>query len=161
MNQFLCLSKHEGKPTPGSRAFWHFVLALFVSCLSWALTPAFASSGVLQLAQANPHYFVLHGRPTVLVGSSEHYGAVFNADFDYVRYLDELQAHGLNNTRVFAGTYREVPSSFGITENTLAPRPNRYACPWSRGPTPGSRTGACAGWWSASPTRGCRPLTPP
>jgi hypothetical protein len=91
----------------------------------------------LALHPANPHYFLFRGKPTVLITSGEHYGAVLNLDFDYVRYLDELQAHGLNHTRTFAGTYREVPGSFKITDNTLAPGPNRYACPWSRSTTPG------------------------
>src|SRR6266850_2000169 len=49
----------------------------------------------------------------------------------YFLYLDELQANGLNHTRTFAGTYREIPGSFNITDNTLAPMPNRYACPWA------------------------------
>ncbi len=62
---------------------------------------------------------------------------MLNADFDYVRYLDELHAHGLNNTRTFVGSYREIPGSFGIADNTLAPRPNRYLCPWARSSTPG------------------------
>jgi hypothetical protein len=30
-----------------------------------------------------------------------------------------------------------VPESFGITDNTLAPRGNRYICPWARSSTPG------------------------
>ena len=44
-------------------------------------------------------------KPTILITSGEHYGAVLNLDFDYARYLDELHAHGLNLTRTFAGTY--------------------------------------------------------
>ncbi len=85
----------------------------------------------------NPHYFAWRGRPTVLVTSGEHYGAVLNLDFDYVRYLDELQRDGLNHTRTFSGVYREIPASFGITDNTLAPKPNRYVCPWARSGQPG------------------------
>src|SRR5437764_655138 len=91
----------------------------------------------LALHPDNPHYFLYRGKPAVLITSGEHYGAVLNRDFDYVRYLDELQANGLNHTRTFAGAYREIPGSFGITDNTLAPLPNRYACPWARSATPG------------------------
>ena len=80
----------------------------------------------------NPHYFLFRGRPTVLVTSGEHYGAVLNLDFDFVKYLDTLQADGLNHTRLWAGTYHEVPGSFGITENTLAPPPDRFICPWAQ-----------------------------
>jgi hypothetical protein len=29
-----------------------------------------------------------------------------------------LQAHGLNHTRTFAGTYREIPGSFKMIDNT-------------------------------------------
>ena len=39
----------------------------------------------LQLHPDNPHYFLLRGKPTVLIASSEHYGAVLNRDFDYAQ----------------------------------------------------------------------------
>jgi len=96
------------------------------------MTAALPAAGPTPLAlhPANPHYFLFRGKPTVLVGSSEHYGAVLNLDFDAGPYLDELQRRGLNLTRVFSGTYREVPGSFNIKDNTLAPRPGRFACPW-------------------------------
>ena len=35
----------------------------------------------------NPHYFQWRGRPTILITSAEHYGAVMNLDFDYRKYL--------------------------------------------------------------------------
>ncbi len=85
----------------------------------------------------NPHYFLFRGKPTVLITSGEHYGAMLNLDFDYDRYLAALAADGLNHTRTFSGTYREVPTSFGITDNPLAPKPNRYICPWARSDKPG------------------------
>lgn len=91
----------------------------------------------LALHPDNPHYFLFRDRPTILITSGEHYGAVLNLDFDYVRYLDELKSQGLNHTRTFSGTYREVPASFGITDNTLAPKPQRYLAPWARSRTPG------------------------
>jgi len=91
----------------------------------------------IKLHPENPHYFLFRGKPTVLITSGEHYGAVMNLDFDYVAYFDELHSKGLNHTRTFSGVYREVPSSFGITDNTLAPLPNRYVCPWARSSTPG------------------------
>jgi hypothetical protein len=86
----------------------------------------------LALHPDNPHYFLWRGKPTVLVTSGEHYGALLNLDFDYAAYFEELASDGLNHTRVFAGTYREIPSSFGITDNTLAPKPGRYIAPWAR-----------------------------
>ncbi len=95
----------------------------------------------LALHPDNPHYFLFRGKPTILITSGEHYGAVLNLDFDYVPYLKELQSHELNHTRTFAGTYREIPSSFGITENTLAPKPGRYIAPWARSDVPGCADG--------------------
>jgi hypothetical protein len=84
----------------------------------------------LRLCPENPRYLELRGKPIVLVASGEHYGAVLNLDFDPSPYLDELQRQGLNLTRTFSGTYREVPGSFRIRGNTLAPRAGRFCCPW-------------------------------
>ena len=89
----------------------------------------------------NPHYFLFRGEPTILVTSGEHYGAVLNLDFDFIPYLDELQARGFNLTRTFAGTYREVPGSFKIRSNTLAPAPGRFLAPWPRTEIPGAADG--------------------
>jgi hypothetical protein len=80
----------------------------------------------------NPHYFLFREKPTVLIGSGEHYGAVLNLDFDYVKYLDELQSNGLNHTRTFTGPYVEPEGAFRITGNTLAPASGRFVCPWAR-----------------------------
>lgn len=108
------------------------VYLVFWSLLSLSAHAFAAPPAPIALHPENPHYFLWRGRPTVLVTSGEHYGAVLNLDFDYVRYLDELQAKGLNHTRTFSGVYREIPSSFGITDNPLAPKPLRYVCPWAR-----------------------------
>jgi hypothetical protein len=35
----------------------------------------------------NPRYFLFQGKPTVLVTSGEHYGAVLNREFDFVRRM--------------------------------------------------------------------------
>lgn len=89
----------------------------------------------------NPRYFLFRDRPVFLITSGEHYGAVLNRDFDHARYLDELKARGFNLTRTFSGTYREVPGSFKIRDNTLAPTPGSYAAPWARSATPGAADG--------------------
>lgn len=86
----------------------------------------------LSLHPQNHRYFLFRDKPTVLVTSAEHYGLLLNRVFDYRAYFQELAAHGLNHTRVFSGAYREVPSSFGITQNTLAPNPEDFLCPWKR-----------------------------
>jgi Family of unknown function (DUF6298) len=89
----------------------------------------------------NPRYFLYEGRPTVLITSGEHYGAVINLDFDFVKYLRTLAADRLNLTRVFPGAYREVPGSFNIERNTLAPAAGRFICPWPRAGTTGAFDG--------------------
>jgi hypothetical protein len=102
------------------------------------LVPAVASAAKpIALHPENPHYFLWRGKPAILVTSGEHYGALLNRDFDYVRCFDALKADGLNLTRTFSGVYREDPKSFGITDNPLAPKAGRYLCPWARGSRPG------------------------
>lgn len=86
----------------------------------------------LQLHPDNPRYFMFQGKPAVLITSGEHYGAVLNLDFDFHPYLDELKRCGFNLTRTFSGTYREIPGSFKIRDNTLAPKEGRFRCPWAK-----------------------------
>ena len=100
-----------------------------------------AAAEPIRLHPDNPHYFLYRGKPTVLVTSGEHYGAVLNGAFDFRVYLRELERHGLNLTRTFAGTYREVPGNFNITRNTLAPEPDHFVSPWPRSATPGAADG--------------------
>ncbi|MFO0965051.1 MAG: peptidylprolyl isomerase [Gemmataceae bacterium] len=84
----------------------------------------------LRLHPENPRYLLFRGRPTYLLTSGEHYGAVLNGEFDYIPYLDELKARGFNQTRTFAGTYFEPPGAFGINDNTLGPAADKYVSPW-------------------------------
>ena len=79
------------------------------------------SGAPLALHPENPHYFLFRGKPTVLITSGEHYGAVLNLDFNYVEYLETLRADRLNLTRTFTGAYVEPHGTFNITSNTLAP----------------------------------------
>jgi hypothetical protein len=95
----------------------------------------------LMLHPDNPHYFLFRGKPTILLTSGEHYGAVVNLDFDYIPYLEELHARHLNLTRLWVGPYIEDPTAFNISRNTLAPLPNRFLCPWARSQTPGFANG--------------------
>jgi hypothetical protein len=86
----------------------------------------------------NPHYFLFREKTVALITSGEHYGSVLNADIDFRRYLNTLKNEGLNYTRIFGGSYVEVPGkSFGILRNDLAPNPGRYIAPWARSETPG------------------------
>jgi len=104
-------------------------------------TDAQSAFNAVSLHPANGHYFLFRNQPTVLLTSGEHYGAVINLDFDYITYLNELAAKGLNNTRTWAGPYCENPSAFGISNNTLAPAAGRLIVPWARSGTPGYANG--------------------
>jgi hypothetical protein len=111
-------------------------LALLVSC-----TGRKDKQIPLSLHPQNPHYFLFRGDPAILIGSTEHYGAVMNLDFDYIKYLNEVAASGLNLTRTFSGVYVEPGGAFGIRKNTLAPAANRYIAPWIRSTEPGYANG--------------------
>ena len=102
--------------------------------VSGGLAACASAAPPLSLHPDNPHYFLFRGKPTVLITSGEHYGAVLNLDFDYVTYLDELHRHGLNLTRTFSGMYCE---EWGEGWNTLNPPRDRYLSPWARSDTPG------------------------
>jgi len=95
----------------------------------------------LQLHPANPHVFLFRNQPTLLLGSTEHYGAVANLDFDYNKYLEKLKSDGLNLTRLFSGIYVEHPGAFNIENNTLAPKPDRFICMYARSNEPGYANG--------------------
>lgn len=111
-----------------------FYVLGFAFAAAW---PALSATPI-QLHPDNPHYFLWRGKPTVLITSGEHYGAVLNLDFDYVKYLDALARDRLNLTRTFAGgAYVEPAGSFNIARNTLAPVEGRFIAPWARSDAPG------------------------
>ena len=111
---------------------------LVPACLLAAGAAGFGqASDLLRLHPDNPHYFQFRGRPTVLITSGEHYGALINLDFDYRLYLEALSDDGLNLTRVFSGAYVEPQGAFRIERNTLAPASGRFLSPWERSETPG------------------------
>ncbi len=123
----------------GVRVFRSCILCVF---LVFFLGFQFANGeGPLTLHSENPHYFSWKGKPAILITSGEHYGALLNRDFDYKTYLKTLHKDGLNHTRIFSGTYREVESSFGITDNPLSPKPDRFLCPWPRSEQKGANDG--------------------
>jgi hypothetical protein len=115
------------------KTFFAFGLVLFggTAMLGAAARP-------LALHPDNPHYFLFRGKPTILITSGEHYGAVLNLDFDYVKYLETLAKDKLNHTRVWTGgPYLEPQGAFNIARNTLAPAPNRLISPYARSQQPG------------------------
>ncbi len=84
------------------------------------------------LHPVNPHYLIFKGKPLILVTSAEHYGSILNLDFDYNKYLETMYNEGMNYTRIFSGSYVEIPGSFGIKNNTLAPAAGSFLAPWKR-----------------------------
>jgi len=86
----------------------------------------------VSLYPKNPHYLQYKGNPVILVTSAEHYGAVLNADFDFKKYLQTMHDEGMNYTRIFTGSYVEIPGSFNIENNTLAPAVGSFITPWVR-----------------------------
>ena len=116
-----------------SRGLAALALAFITSLTTLPAAPGQQVAGTTPIAlhPDNPHYFPWRGRPTILITSAEHYGAVMNLDFDYRKYLDTLAADGMNYTRVFSGAYVEPQGAFKIARNTLAPRPGRFLAPWA------------------------------
>src|SRR5882672_12654814 len=111
---------------------------IFGLILFSAVALAHGASKPIALHPDNPHYFLWRSKPTVLITSGEHYGAVLNLDFDYRKYLDTLAKDKLNLTRTFAGgAYVEPQGAFNIARNTLAPAANLYITPWARSNVPG------------------------
>jgi hypothetical protein len=119
----------------------HLICLVFFASLFLSCGRSSVSQLPLCLHPQNPHYFLFRGKPAILIGSTEHYGAVMNLDFDYITYLNEVIGSGLNVTRTFSGVYVEPVSAFGIKKNTLAPAPERYLCPWARSSEPGYANG--------------------
>ena len=117
-----------------------YAIGLATAALFLLTTSSAAAIEPLSLHAENPHYFLFRGKPTVLISSGEHYGAVLNQDFDYLTYLNTLQAEGMNLTRVVPGTSLESTNAGtyrGADQNTFAPRPGRFLAPWARSTTPG------------------------
>lgn len=116
-------------------------LARIVFAVMGLIAVPLSCAAPLRLHPENGRYFEIEGQAGVLVGSCEHYGALIHSGFDYIRYLDETRACGLNYVRVFSGTYREVPGSFNIEDNTLAPPMGFLKLPWQRTEEPGALDG--------------------
>ena len=57
-----------------SRIRFGLLFLLLLTC------QAIAADAPLALHPENPHYLLFRGKPTILIGSTEHYGAVLNGD---------------------------------------------------------------------------------
>jgi hypothetical protein len=108
------------------------------------LSPArLDAQNTLKLCPSNHHYLMYQEKPVILITSAEHYGALINLNFNYLPYLNALHKEGMNNTRIFSGTYveRKTDIKFMQYGNTLAPQPGSLICPWERSNTPGYANG--------------------
>ena len=73
-------------------------------------SPGMAASSPIGVLPSNPHYFLYHGRPTILVSSGDIYYDVFSPRQDFTSYLDTLAAFDSNFTRIYpAGCTAFVP----------------------------------------------------
>ena len=116
---------------------YYFSFLLFLVSMGWH-----CYSQPVALCPENPHYLFYRGAPMLVVSSGEHYGAVLNPAFDYIRYLDCLEREGMNYTRIFTGgMYFELKWDFGISNNTLAPEEGTVITPWLRSSVEGNRNG--------------------
>jgi hypothetical protein len=123
------------------RRFRHSVFAAALTLAfpsARTASPQSQTSQPIRLDPRNPHYLLFRNKTIALITSGEHYGSVLNADIDFHKYLATIDSDGLNYTRIFGGSYIEIPGkSFGILRNDLAPEPGRYIAPWARSDTPG------------------------
>ncbi len=110
-----------------------------LTCIASALLLLAGSGGTepIRVSPANPHYFERDGKPVVLVTSDHHYGAVIDADFDFVAYLHHLAASGMNLTRIYPGGMFE-PTDKYVAGNPLGPRAGRQILPWARSTAKGA-----------------------
>ena len=106
-----------------------FSIIRIVFCISLYLISV---NSQLIVDPENYRYFRYRNKTVALVGSTEHYGAILNLDFDYITYLDTIQQNQLHLVRTWTGAiYREDIHDFDIRRNTLAPNSGRYLAPWA------------------------------
>ncbi len=85
----------------------------------------------VRLHPDNPRYLEFRGQPLVLITASEHYGAVLNRNFDYVRYLNEAADKRMTNSRCFL-LFRELEGLPHNPHSPCKPVPADYVAPWKR-----------------------------
>ncbi|MCU0749272.1 MAG: cellulase family glycosylhydrolase, partial [Akkermansiaceae bacterium] len=103
---------------------------LLLVCLLW--TPSQAQ--VLRVHPDHSRLLEFRGEPVILKTLAEHYGSVINPDFNYIPYLNTLQANGMNLTRVVLVGFHANSGDFN---DTLNPSLDRYLQPWPRRTTSG------------------------
>ena len=97
----------------------------------------------IKLYSKNRHYFEYKDKPTVLITSGMHYGAVLNLDINYDKYLDILARYGFNLHREFIIPCYEWRNTdeWASEQTPLSPRPGRVLSPYARTTIPGAKDG--------------------
>ena len=85
----------------------------------------------LQLHPENPRYFLFRGKPTFLITSGEHYGAVLNLDFDDGPTSTSCGAR-LQPDADLLGHLPRGPRLVQDPGQHARPAPGRFSCPWAR-----------------------------
>lgn len=114
------------------------VVALWLGTLLASL-----AQSAIRVHPDNPWIFEFRGQPVVLRTLGEHYGAVINPNFDYVTYLDSLEASGLNLTRVILAGFH---ANTGDPDDTLSPPLGDWLQPWPRSTSGGSALDGRGKW---------------
>ena len=115
------------------------------SAAALLLLAAVGGADPVRVSSANPRYFERDGKLLVLVTSDHHYGAVIDADFDFVPFLEYLGSAGMNLTRIYPGGMFE-PTDKYVAGNPLGPRvapPVHRDARWTG--CAGAPGGACLG----------------
>lgn len=91
------------------------------------------SQNPISQSKENPNYLFYNGKPIILISSSEHYGSVYNLDFDFKKHLETLAKNKLNYTRVFLGLW-ELPAQnvFGLKETPFITAIDKHLWPWAK-----------------------------
>ena len=84
----------------------------------------------IALHPENPKVFEYDGKPLMLFTATEHYGAVMNRPFDYLRYLGDMREKRINYTRLFL-LFRELQLPTN-PYSTCKPESPDYIAPFGR-----------------------------
>jgi len=107
------------------------------TCLPGASYPSlrcddFGGAQPVRLHSRQPLTNRVSGKPTVLITSGEHYGAVLIWISITVRYLDTLRSDGLNLHANIRGQLPGGPRFFNSKAIRSLPQPTRFIAPWLR-----------------------------
>src|SRR4051794_35104432 len=80
---------------------------LFLIASAFVLATGVFAADPISIHPENPRYFLLRGKPLILLTATEHFGSVINRPFDFEKYLDDAVRHKMTMTRTFL-LFREL-----------------------------------------------------